>query len=593
MGRIRRLDDDLIALISAGEVIEGPFSVVKELVENSLDAGATSIDIEISGGGIDRIVVSDNGSGILREDCTVCLERYATSKIATREDIEGIKTYGFRGEALASISAIADVRIVTRAEEETVGTELIAPTGEQPTIRETSRPRGTTVEVSDLFARVPARRKHLAGPKTEARRVMDVVMRHAAVRNDIGFRLIRDGEVIIDCPAGQSRQDRLTYLWGTQISGMLIEVDYTLEDIRVEGIIIRPPMSRGSRNREYFSILKRPIEDNRLSRAVESAYSTLLMRGRYPACVLDITVDVNTVDANVHPTKREVRITDMDHVVEAVQLAVIHALRQDTPPETTASLEDFIPERDRIQSHEPIPQRTIAATTPIPPPPVERPKVPIESRELFEQEDSAQEQQETRIDPLGGTFKIIGQIQNVYILLEFDDALVIIDQHAAHERVMYERFRKQVNEGKVVAQELLEPLVLELSPDDTERIAELKDSFERVGFSVDMFGTREIIVQTVPDILGHQISGRELLGLMDEILEVGREQPVEHFMDELVKLTACHNAIRAGQALNTEEIRNLLEEMAETPNRYNCPHGRPTMIRITYDELERRFKRTV
>ncbi len=602
MGKIQRLDPDLVALISAGEVIEGPFSVVKELIENSLDAEATFISIEIERGGIDKIVVSDDGTGILREDCTICLERYATSKISSRDDIEAIVTYGFRGEALASIAAIADIRIVTRAEGEDTGTEITARAGEPPTIREVSRPRGTTVEVMDLFARVPARRKHLAGPKTEAQRVIDAVMRHAAIRNDVGFRLVRDGTTIIDCPPGQTLVDRLTYLWGSQIAGMTIEVDYTLEGVGVSGVIIRPPLSRGSRGREYFSILKRPIEDRLLSRAAESAYSTLLMRGRYPAFVLDITVDVTAVDANVHPTKREVRIVNMDHVVDAVKYAVLEALREDTPPETAGSLEDYIPglaeereettgahESDSTITDEP---RVTVRSQPSTPllSSTGTQGITAESRTL---EPTKTRDETVTVDPLGGTFKIIGQIHNVYILLEFEDALVIIDQHAAHERVMYERFRRQVNEGVVTVQELLEPIVLQLSPDDVERLVDMKDLFEKVGFTIDVFGPREIIVQSIPDILGHQISERELLGLMDEILEIGSDLPIAHFMDELVKTTACHNAIRAGQPLNIEEIRALLDEMAETPNRYNCPHGRPTMIRITQEELERRFKRVV
>ncbi|MGQ4872119.1 MAG: DNA mismatch repair endonuclease MutL, partial [Candidatus Thorarchaeota archaeon] len=460
MGRIRPLDQELVSLISAGEVIEGPFSVVKELIENALDAGATMIDVAIEEGGIKRISVSDNGHGILHEDCAICLERYSTSKIRSRDDIEAIGTYGFRGEALASMAAVAEMRIITRANEEDIGTEVISRPGARPIIREASRPVGTTVEVMDLFARVPARRKHLAGPKVEGQRVIDVVMRHAAVRNDVGFRLVRDGEIVLDCPQGQRPEDRLLYLWGSQISRALVRVDHSRAGIKVTGFVVRPPYSRGNRSREYFSVLRRPIEDQRLSRAVENGYSTLLMRGRYPACLIDIEVDLRDVDVNVHPTKREVRMSNMDTVLRVVEEAVRRALSQDRPPDVSAELDEYLAEV-RDSSHE---AQTDAS------PPAEQPGVTTAHPRLTEEVpltgpgSRGLPTELVVVDELGGWFRIVGQIHNLYILLEFEDALVIIDQHAAHERVMYERLRKEVNEGCVSVQELLEPMVLQMGP---------------------------------------------------------------------------------------------------------------------------------
>ncbi|MHA1736076.1 MAG: DNA mismatch repair endonuclease MutL [Candidatus Thorarchaeota archaeon] len=588
MGRIRPLDQELVSLISAGEVIEGPFSVVKELIENALDAGATMIDVAIEEGGIKKISVSDNGHGILHEDCAICLERHSTSKIRSREDIEAIGTYGFRGEALASMAAVAEMRIITRAKEEDIGTEVISRPGARPTIREASRPVGSTVEVMDLFARIPARRKHLAGPKVEAQRVIDVVMRHAAVRNDVGFRLVRDGEVVLECPRGQRSEDRLLYLWGSQISRALVRVDHSRMGVRVTGFVVRPPYSRGNRSREYFSVLKRPIEDQRLSRAVENGYSTLLMRGRYPACLIDIEVDLRDVDVNVHPTKREVRMSNMDTVLRVVEEAVRRALSQDRPPDVSADLDEYLT-TVRDGSHE----THVAAF-----PPTRQPNVTTAHPRLTEEVPLAGPSprgpptEPAVVDELGGTFRIVGQIHNLYILLEFEDALVIIDQHAAHERVMYERLRKEVNEGHVSVQELLEPMVVQMGPDEVHNLLSLSDMLQAVGFDIGPFGDREIVIRAVPEILGRHARPEDLTALVDELVEVGSRTPTEHFMDEIVKVTACHSAIRAGRPLNEREIRGLLEEMAETPNRYNCPHGRPTMIRISSAELERRFKRT-
>ncbi len=291
MGKIRVLAEDLVSLISAGEVIENPSSIVKELIENSLDAGADMIDIAINEGGIRSITVSDNGSGILKADCPICLLRHSTSKISTKEDIDEISTYGFRGEALASISAVADIRIATKTKGNETGSLVIARFGEKPNVVETSRPKGTTIEVTDLFKNIPARRKHLSEARVESQRIQEVVMKQAAILPEIGFRLLRDGITIIDCPPNQGASDRIASLWGIDIAKSLVNVDHSLGNIRISGFVARPPVSRGNRSREYFSILKRPISDERLSRAVESAYSTTLMKGQYPICALDISME--------------------------------------------------------------------------------------------------------------------------------------------------------------------------------------------------------------------------------------------------------------------------------------------------------------
>jgi DNA mismatch repair protein MutL len=583
VGKIKVLNDDLISLISAGEVIENPSSIVKELIENSLDAGTEMIDISIENGGIDKIVVSDNGSGISRDDCEVCLQRYSTSKISTKEDIEAISTYGFRGEALASISAVADIRITTQTKDEDVGTLIISRVGEEPKLTDSSRPIGTTVEVNDLFKTIPARRKHLASPKVEGQRILEAIMKHAVIRTDVGFRLIRDETIVIDCPPTENAIDRITYLWGSDIAKGLVEVYYSEESIWVQGFTAMPPISRGNRSREYFSVRKRPISEERLSQAVESAYSTLLMKGQYPICALDIAVNLADVDVNVHPTKREVRILDIENVISIITKAVRDALGVEKPQVESQSLEPFFSESSLITG-KPDERQTTSSTTDTQQPDLRG--VPLVEQTILESPTEIIEDK-APVSLLGGVFRIIGQIHKLYILLEDDDGLLVIDQHAAHERVLYEELRKEVNEHRVAIQELLQPFVLSLSPTDTEQILELATTLEEIGFSISSFGGNDISISTVPEIFGRVASEVELISLLDQISTIGVSEARDAFMDELVKLTACHSAIRAGQTMSVDEIRNLIEDFSKTQSAYTCCHGRPSMIRIRKDNIDK------
>ncbi len=584
MGKIRVLTEDLVSLISAGEVIENPSSIVKELIENSLDAGADMIDIAINEGGIRSITVSDNGSGILKTDCPICLLRHSTSKISTKEDIDEISTYGFRGEALASISAVADIRIATKTKGNETGTLLIARFGEKPNVVETSRPKGTTIEVTDLFKNIPARRKHLSGARVESQRIQEVVMKQAAILPEIGFRLLRDGNTIIDCPPNQGASDRIASLWGIDIAKSLVNVDHSSGNVRISGFVARPPVSRGNRSREYFSILKRPISDERLSRAVESAYSTTLMKGQYPICSLDISMELSKVDVNVHPTKREVRILDINKVCNVVKEAVRQAFGMNGDAEETATLQSSLNESIGITAEASTTEPTQLSSQPSRHNQIGAAPL-IEQTILIPSSESAEE--ESEVDFLGGVFRIIGQMHDLYILLESEEGLLIVDQHAAHERVLYEQLRKEVNQDRVAVQELLQPFILSLSPKDAEQIVDLADTLESIGYTISSFGGNEVSISTLPEILGRTASETELLALIDRILDLGGKEAEETFMDNLVKVTACHSAVRAGQSLNTEEIRDIILELSATKSKYNCCHGRPSMIRIRKEDIDR------
>jgi len=578
VGKIKVLSEDLVSLISAGEVIENPSSIVKELIENSLDAGTDMIDISIEGGGINKIVVSDNGSGISRDDCEVCLQRHSTSKISTKEDINAISTYGFRGEALASIAAVADLRITTQTRNEEVGTLIVSRVGEEPKISDSSRPIGTTVEVSDLFKKIPARRKHLASPKVESQRIHEIVMKHAVIRTDVGFRLTRDENVVIDCPPSQSAIDRITYLWGSDIAKGLVEVYYSEEGIWIEGFAAMPPVSRGNRSREYFAVLKRPITDERLSQAVESAYSTLLMKGQYPVCSLDIAMKLADVDVNVHPTKREVRILDIEKVSSIITIAVRDALGVEKPSTESHSLEDYF-EGPVSKEVELKPSPSTAQFDQV--------KVLTSVEHTTLEAFTGIGEDVEPVNLLGSLFRIIGQIHKLYILLEDEEGLLVIDQHAAHERVLYEELRKEVNEDRVAVQELLQPFVLSLSPTDVERILDISDILNDIGFSIESFGGNEVSISAVPEIFGKVASEIELITLLDSIATIGIAEARDSFMDELVKLTACHSAYREGKILNIDEIRNLIEDLSKTQVKYTCCHGRPSIIRIRKDSLDK------
>ncbi|MFW9963904.1 MAG: DNA mismatch repair endonuclease MutL [Candidatus Sifarchaeia archaeon] len=578
MGKIKVLSKDLVSLISAGEVIENPSSIVKELIENSLDAGTDMIDISIQGGGIEKIVVSDNGIGIARDDCEVCLQRYSTSKITRKEDINAISTYGFRGEALASIATVADVRITTQTKDEDVGTLIVSRVGESPKISDSSRPIGTTVEVNDLFKKIPARRKHLANPKVEGQRILEIIMKHAVIRTDVGFRFTRDENVVIDCPPSQSAIDRITYLWGSDIAKGLVEVYYSEEGIWVEGFIAMPPVSRGNRSREYFAVHKRPIIDERLSQAVESAYATLLMKGQYPVFALDIAMSLTDVDVNIHPTKREVKILDIEKVCSIITKAVRDALGVERPSIESQSLEEFfdvsISSKEQPKLSPIIAQSEYIGT------------LPTVEHTTLEPFTGISEDVEP-VDLLGSVFRIVGQIHKLYILLEDEEGLLIIDQHAAHERILYDSFRKEVNENRVALQELLEPFVLSLSPTDIEQILDLSNILNDFGFSIESFGGNEISISTVPEIFGKIASEMELISLLDGIVTLGISEARDSFMDELVKLTACHSAYREGQTLNVEEIRDLIQDLSKTQVKYTCCHGRPSIIRIKKENLDK------
>lgn len=584
MGKVKVLSEDLVALISAGEVIENPASIIKELIENSLDAGATLIDIEIRMGGIEYISVSDDGSGIQSDDCLVCLQRYSTSKVASKADIDAIGTFGFRGEALASIAAVSEMRITTHAEDEELGTVVMSRVGDEPRATSGARPTGTTVEVFRLFEKIPARLKHLNSPKVEGQRVLELIMRHAALKPNTGFRFTRDEVSILNCPPHQSATERIAMLWGTDTAGSLAEVDHIEDGISVSGFIARPPVSRGNRSREYFSINERPIINEYLSHAVETEFRTRLMAGQYPVFALDISMNLDRVDVNVHPTKREVRILDIERVANVLRASVASALSPDIIDYEDTTLDDVMGWPTTSMETGASTSKQASGTSD------ERlSNVPLIEQTLL-QAPTAIPGAES-VDFLQGVFKIVGQIHNLYILLEFEDGLLFVDQHAAHERILYEQLKESMDNGTVGIQDLLQPIILSLNVDDFEKVMRLKEPLSKLGYAIDSFGGNDIAISSLPDVFGRRANEKDLLSFVDRANDLGIDSATDLFMDELIKLTACHSAVRSGQSLDTDEIRQIITQLRGLKRKFNCCHGRPSMLKIFKNDLDRRFGR--
>ncbi|MGQ9581954.1 MAG: DNA mismatch repair endonuclease MutL [Thermoplasmatota archaeon] len=585
-GRIRVLPPETVAKIAAGEVVERPASVVKELVENALDAGAAHIVAEVERGGKRLIRVSDDGCGMSREDSIKAFERHATSKISSAEDLSSVTTLGFRGEALAAIAAVARVRLTTRPQGEPEATEVRAEGGRVTDARAASRSQGTTVEVRELFYNVPARRKFMRSDGVEADHVLDVLTSYALARPDVGFRVVSNSREILSLPPAESLGERVAGVFGVQVFRELLPVmgacrelphsydEYPLSGCVVRGYISRPSLSRGRPSHMRFFLNGRWFSDRMLDATVLEGYGELLPAGRYPVGVLHLEMNPAQVDVNVHPAKSVVRFADEGRVRGAVLDAVRSALA------TAASQPHGVPGRPL----EPLPfkpqapprvetgpvQRTIYGAEAPPPPPPPEPEKGLPELEL------------------------LGQAHNLYIIGQTKDGIVIVDQHAAHERICYERLREQFSTGRVRSQTLLTPRTMELGARERRALEEGRETVGRLGYQVEEFGGRSVVVKAVPVVGGVAMPPESLREVLGEMLEsFGRPaRRSEVQADRLLKLMACHESVRSGERLEAAEMRELVDALYRTQNPFSCPHGRPTMIHMSRRDLERKFGRS-
>jgi DNA mismatch repair protein MutL len=590
MSRIRVLPEQVANQIAAGEVVERPASVVKELVENALDAGATRLQIAIDGGGADRIRVTDDGSGMDREDARLSLERHATSKIREAGDLQGIGSFGFRGEALPSIASVSRFLLTTSTGGQ-AGTRIRVAGGRASGPEPAPHPRGTTVEVEHLFYNAPARRKFLRSPATEAARIAEVVATTAAARPDVSFRLDSGGRTLASFPAVATLIDRVGQILGPGEATALQAVEDKARGLRLSGLISRPSLHRSTSRDIHLYVNGRPIRDRRLLHAVQEAYATLLPSGRYPVVWLSVGADPGEVDVNVHPAKSEVRFQRPAAVHDLVRGTLRRALGAARPVADLALRGPASQEGERSDGEAPpVPLRDNATRVS---------EDPIAWVEGTGEGGGSPAGPGDAAVPLPATAALfdtlplapLAQFRETYILASARDGLVILDQHAAHERILYERLVDGVRAGGVPRQRLLFPLILEASPAQIQALEGAGDLLDGLGFDLAPFGPTAVRVEETPSFLPAAGLDRLVRGILDEILEWDRPQGIEQLRHRLAASAACHAAVTAHQALAEPEMQSILTDLARSRSPMTCPHGRPALLRLPLSRIEREFHR--
>ena len=664
MPQIQVLDQITIDKIAAGEVIERPASIVKELVENSIDAKAASVTVEIQDGGISLIRVTDNGSGIEREDICNAFLRHSTSKIRKVEDLAHIASLGFRGEALSSISAVTRTELITKTKEDTFGTRYVIEGGVEQSLEDAGAPDGTTFLVRQLFYNVPARRKFLKTPMTEAGHVQDLLMRLALSHPEVAFTFINNGQTKMRTSGNGKLKDVIYSIYGREAAANLIELDYSMDGLVMKGYLGKPVITRGNRNFENYFVNGRYVKNAMLSKAIEDAYKDFLMQHKFPFVVIHFQVDGEKIDVNVHPTKMEMRFQRQQDVynivyegvhrtllepelipqVEAPAPKVISQPKSESPfllkPKTAPRPMEKKPEekeephdeayfmkkmKERVLSyHQRNSSAEVAKKEQIFRPQAQAERIKDALARAKEVEKQPQKQAEEQPELIRETpvyetkpvteekaeqlnlfeehllkrekkaeYKLIGQVFETYWLVEFENSLYIIDQHAAHERVLYERTLKEMKNREFTAQYLSPPIILSLSMQEAQVLNENMDRFTRIGFEIEPFGGEEYAVRAIPDNLFGIAKKELLLEMLDDLADGISTSMTPELIDEKVASMSCKAAVKGNNRLSAQEADALIGELLLLENPYHCPHGRPTIIAMTQRELEKKFKRIV
>jgi DNA mismatch repair protein MutL len=577
MTKIQKLPEELIRLIAAGEVIERPASVLKELVENSLDAGATQIAIDIWGAGRNRIRVSDNGSGMSPEDAALALDRHATSKLRAFDDLQTLASFGFRGEALPSIAAVSRLELTTREPQAADGWRLTLNGGKLVSTSHVGVPPGTTIDVQELFFNTPARAKFMKRDSTERSHILRTVQELALAHPTVSFEISIEGKAAMRLAGVKSMRERIQDLWDIAITEKLIPLKFSQGPVSVDGFLNTVPGHQPTKSYQHLFVNRRPVLQKSLTHAIYEAYHEWLPVGRHPVFMLFVQVDPTLIDVNVHPTKREIRFSNDRALYDLLfhQIRKLFQARQDVPvvqdgPRRDFSLPSYLPSTDNAHlatsSHPSLSDLPFMATaTEIAPAPARR---------------------------LGGNVRILGQFQKVYLLAEQGDELLLIDQHAAAERVMYEKLLKQARLADAKTQPLLTPYIWELPPDRAERVREALPALLSMGFRLEVFGGNSFAVKESPATFPQLKHAKRFLDVFIESLEEESHDHEENAVHEAVARAACRAAIKANDPLALPEMQHLLEELAACERPMTCPHGRPTHIRLPLAELHRRFRRT-
>ena len=630
MGRINVLDKHVANMIAAGEVVENPASVVKELLENAIDAKSTSVTCEIQNGGISYIRITDDGIGMSASDAKTAFLRHATSKISKAEDLDGIATLGFRGEALAAISSVSKIDLITKLHDADMGISLRVEAGNVIREGESGCPDGTTIIVRELFYNTPARMRFLKKDSTEGANVENVVRACALAHPDVSIRFIKDGRDVIHTPGDGLLKSCIYAVFGRDFANNMNEVSTSERNITLSGFTCSPSASRGNRALQFFFVNGRPVKSGMLAAALDNAYRERLMKGRFPTCVLNITIPLGSVDVNVHPAKTEVKFASERDVFDVVYFGVKTALekserREIVPPKINLKPEpvDNITENQQKIAETIVPKKEEPKKEEIKLPFVDssarvslfeqKPRTMLRSTQFgtyhTEPEKPKEEEAKVEVSPKVEEnvqtpapaiaeepkreeipLRLIGEAMNTYIIVESGDSVFFIDKHAAHERIIFEKLQKTVGEPQ--SQMLLVPETVSLDKVSAEVLLDNRDEISKIGFDIEEFGDGCVVCSAVPDgIDAHDAA--KVLEEISELLKTGARAKRPDVLSEVMYSVACKAAIKAGQKNSSEELLSLAKRvLCEDDIRY-CPHGRPVMIEYTKNELEKKFKRTV
>jgi DNA mismatch repair protein MutL len=573
MPKIHRLSEQVIDRIAAGEVVERPASVVKELIENALDAGASLIEVDLDGGGVERILVRDDGCGMSAEDARLALERHATSKISSDEDLRAIRSYGFRGEALPSIASVAQLTLTTSDGSSPEAVRLRVEYGGAVDEQTAARPRGTDVLVENLFARTPARRKFLGKPEAEGRAAAATVTRAALANPSVAFSLRSNGRETLDAPSAVDRAARILQVFGRETLGDLEEFEARSGALRVSGFVTRGSITFASRRLQYLFVNDRPIEDRSLTRAIGQASRDAIRTDRHPAAFLFLSAEGSVVDVNVSPAKTKVRFADAGTAYRLVYHALHSALISGKEERRLrpVSVETSVSEPTEPYGEDPgsAPGRLTPAVSRVAAPPVP-PAAPAQMKPP---------------EIVG-----IGQHRESYILASGPEGLLVIDQHAAHERILYERIRDRIASGRVLSQKLLMRALFEATPEEVETLAAAYEDLEAAGFEIEPMSGRSYAIAALPAEAANRDPDDMLHEALTALAEPGAGEAASR-RDRLTASLACRSAVTIRYHLAPEEIRHLLLDWARTADRFTCPHGRPVVLSMTEEDLEKYFKR--
>jgi len=587
--RIHLLGEHTVNRIAAGEVVERPASVVKELVENSIDADARTIVVEVEQGGKRLVRVVDDGEGMSPADALLSIQRHATSKIRDADDLQSIRTLGFRGEALPSIAAVSRFELVTKHAEHDTGMRLLVENGQVVEAEECAARSGTTITVRDLFYNTPARLKFLKSVATELSHITELMTRFALAFPEISLRLFHNGQEVFASQGSSDPRHALIAVFGREVARELRTIDSTEGYLRITGYVSPPHLTRPTRALQSFFVNRRLVRHRVLSRALDDAYRSLTPEGRHPIAAIFLEVPPHSVDVNVHPTKAEVKFSHEGEVYHAVLNAVRQALlQQGMMPSVLPGLQSG------VDTPTPPAQRPTTRTLwqPAPPPPQEVLHAELMRRAGIDLTDSAETEPVARpyAEMLEG-FQVLGQLNRTYIIATSLRGLLIIDQHVAHERVLYEKLTVLRQKQPVHVQHLLTPLVFHLDRRTATLLAERLQELHAMGFLLEPFGTDSVVLRGAPAWLGGRNVEAMVRDLLDEISELGVQRRLALTDETLVATAACKMAVKAGDSLSHTEMTHLLQELADTENPYLCPHGRPVILVLSTEELERRFKR--